>query len=342
MDRVQTLTFDIEPVDGVPPATLSAFTQSKASVLATFKRLLSTISSKSIRDYQILIKPAPALPTNFTLHVVHSGWDAPGPRPFPSCLSCHPDRATISENNYPEWLQKENLESLPDRLRRLTSGDCEITIPGQPELVRVWLDAQARAMVVVTPRRHTGGMDDMSDEEITSLWRAVGDVVSLWIQPNSPSGSPSFKRIVLNAGTFRNIEHAHVKVYFEAQDFTARMSRWPSQQLHLWQDLYELRRQIKRPNPAKVLSRFRPDSGSHKIFLEGKFVGDKEDLDEIMGRVASVDRNVKVEQIEVAGNGNSAVVTVSATAHQAAQLVLGLHLTKIGRLNLVCKVGPVY
>ncbi|KAI8832004.1 hypothetical protein BC829DRAFT_101380 [Chytridium lagenaria] len=121
---------------------------------------------------------------------------------------------------------------------------------------RSWMDAQARPMVVVTPRRHVGGMDEMTDEEIVGLWGMVGEVVGLWVE--SPASQVSrFKRIVLNAGTFRNIEHAHVKVYFETMDFISRMSSWPPQLHDLYNRLYASPSSHETPEPTKDSYAFR-------------------------------------------------------------------------------------
>lgn len=40
------------------------------------------------------------------------------------------------------------------------------------EHVRIWLDAKARPMLVVTPLPHKERLSELSDEELVQLWRA--------------------------------------------------------------------------------------------------------------------------------------------------------------------------
>ncbi|KAJ3201080.1 hypothetical protein HDU67_001557, partial [Dinochytrium kinnereticum] len=192
----------------------------------------------------------------------------------------------------------------------------------------------ARPVVVVTPSRHVGGLEEMSDEEVFGLWRTVGDVVGLWTPSES---TPTFKRIVLNAGTFRNIEHAHVKIYLETTDFTDRMSRWHPHMQQLWQSLYDLRREIKRPNTLHVLSKFSPSSLTHRITIEGMF--EEDDVHEISQKVKGASGSISVERVGLINKGrHGCEVFVCGHAEKAAEVVLSLNLTRIGRLNLVCKV----
>ena len=87
-------------------------------------------------------------------------------------LSCDPDRAHICENNYPGGESSTVVvsaatptTSLPEALRALTSADCEWSVnallgdldPTHLQLVRIWLDAQARPLMIIMPTRHVGG-----------------------------------------------------------------------------------------------------------------------------------------------------------------------------------------
>ncbi|KAJ3094624.1 hypothetical protein HDU97_007862 [Phlyctochytrium planicorne] len=333
-DEVKTITYKIPHLDGLFPS-FPAFTASRAAVLKAFHTVKSDLLNKQIRDYQILIQSKPSQLPPFTLSVIHSGWDAPGPRIFERCLSCHPEEATISKNNYPSWLQEQNLASVDQRLQEIKSGDCEVL--GRDEsLCRIWLDAQARGMIVVTPKRHVGGLDEMTEDEIFDLWKTVGEVTTMWLDQSSPA---SFKRIVLNAGTFRNIAHAHVKVYMFAEDFSNRLSRWPPRLRSVYSDLFELRRQIRKPNPKALAKRFEDDREPyHTIIVEGTF--SEEDSTEIESRVmAAANGEGTIKQLKL-GKDMAVVVIESSTVETAVRIVLDIHYTKIGKRNLYCKARP--
>jgi diadenosine tetraphosphate (Ap4A) HIT family hydrolase len=214
-----------------------------------------TLCKEGVDDYRLKLKPCSASGDEFKVSVAHSKPSKTGPRAFERCLSCDPDEGTVCANNYPQNIP----DVLPERLRAITTSQCQWTFrnefPGlDPALVCVWLDAQGRPLMIVTPRRYLGGMEDMSDEEVQQLWLAVGLVVD-YMRPEG--AKQSFEQVVLNVGKFRNIEHAHVKVWLHAKDFLERVSRWPSEKQTIQRDLQELRRLMKIPQVSDASATIR-------------------------------------------------------------------------------------
>lgn len=219
-------TIDFPLPEDLAGLSLYAACCSPAIFVPFWRRVLSQLSAAGLADYRLKIKCG-ANAASFSVSAATGKEHKAGPRSFPCCLSCDPGVATIAENNF------EGGESgrgppggLPPHLRGLTSGACEWSVeadcglPGyDARLARVWLDAQARPLMIVTPRRHAGGMHEMDDAEVGALWEAVGAALALeWrpadasCNPGQPALPPAFSAVVLNVGRFRNIEHAHVKV----------------------------------------------------------------------------------------------------------------------------------
>ena len=178
---------------------------------------IAELKAAGISDYRLKIKPTDE-GRSFAVSASTGKEHKAGPRLFTYCLSCDPSTATIAENNFEGGEAGRGPPGgLPLNLRELKSGACEwSTETGSgldgydTALARVWLDAQARPLMIVTPRRHVNGMDEMDSAEIGALWAGVGATLALeWRDKEFP---PSFSEVVLNVGRFRNIEHAHVKV----------------------------------------------------------------------------------------------------------------------------------
>lgn len=266
-------------------------------VVPFFRSLIAKLSEQGIVDYRLKILPMESV--SFKVVISHSKGHKNGPRHFSHCLSCDGDNATIAENNFEGGEGVRGPPGgLPPHLRSLTTAMCEWELDHESEgqrgereedgLARVWMDAQARPLFIVTPRRHTHGLHDMTDNELSAVWRAVGRVINMSsANPRQPKRTdrvldqtnceeqdrdegeegnddvhpkifrqeghrPVCKEIVLNVGTFRNIEHAHIKVWFHDKDFLDRMTRWPQPRRALHGALHDLRRLMKIP-PEQLL-----------------------------------------------------------------------------------------
>ncbi|KAJ3176354.1 hypothetical protein HK101_010457 [Irineochytrium annulatum] len=314
-----------------------------------FRSLVSQVRSRRVSDYRINVVPIPSdtaadQPASFKLSVRLPKPDQPktGPRKFDACLSCDPSIASVAECNY---LGGEGGRGppggLPDRLRRITTESCDIgnlvtTVgSGTRDRVRFWLDAQARPLLLVTPRRHVGGMEEMNDEEVAALWDGVGAVVGLWGQQN-------FSKIVLNVGGYRNIEHSHVKIWFDDRQFLASQSRWPAPLLEVWRDLHELRRLMKLPDPAALRKLLEASPGPAEITVRGQFDGaaDESELSSRFGAFGGV-TDVKVgEAVPEKIKEHAGALVVMEDARDAVRAIVELNLRSFGS-NVMCKVKLV-
>ena len=156
----------MEPQTRSPPQSFPQFCKS-ANVVQFFRAILKELKEQNIVNYRLKITPTE---NSFEVRISHNKPQKHGPRTFEYCLSCDPDRARICDNNYPGGESaviggKTPITSLPEALRTLTSADCEWNVkallgdvdPIHLQLVRIWLDAQARPLMIITPTRHVGG-----------------------------------------------------------------------------------------------------------------------------------------------------------------------------------------
>lgn len=98
----------------------------------------------------------------------------------------------------------------------LTSAD---TLIHESEHTRCWLDAKARPMVVVTPKKHYERLEDLNDGELLDFWHtAVGVLDQLQLH--------DFVSMILNHGSYRNHAHLHLKVRVPYPLFSHAISSW--------------------------------------------------------------------------------------------------------------------
>ncbi|KAI9330825.1 hypothetical protein BDR26DRAFT_870955 [Obelidium mucronatum] len=227
-------------------------------------------------------------------------------------------KATIAECNYSGGESQRGPEGgLPAELRELTASRCELFGFSDPELVRVWMDAQARPLLVVTPKRH----------EVGALWRVVGEVIQGY-------GWGEFKEVVLNAGRFRNIEHAHVKVWFEDSLFLERVVDGRRQ---LFNQLHELRRLMKLPKADLLRKSLDGCVGDIGLTVKGCFEGDC-DRKELIERFSEFG---KVVCVYIPGDTNyerkEDALVMMEDPEAVVQAAVHLNLRRFGK-NVSCKV----
>ncbi|KAJ3291842.1 hypothetical protein HDU79_002007 [Rhizoclosmatium sp. JEL0117] len=306
--------------------------------------LFAKVIAQKLEDYRIKITPSQ---TGFTLGVkglpaqVESpppGSDANdpkrGPRSFTFCLSCEPEKASIAECNYEGGEEKRGPPGgLPANLRRLTASNC--LLKHYPQLTTAftdsWLDAQARPLIIVTPKRHVGGMEEMNETEIADVWCVVGSVIK---QFGGSGPEPRFKEIVLNAGKFRNIAHAHVKVWFEDEPFLDQVERcWSTDERTLFEQLHELRRLMKLPREDALRKEIGGDLTNVRMFVKGTFRS--HDRTELLSKFSQFGAVSNVELLGV--DGTEGAVVSMQHGEDAIQAIIALNLTRFGR-NIMCKV----
>lgn len=82
---------------------------------------------------------------------------------------------------------------------------------------RASLDAQAREMYVVCMVRHVTRQNDLSDDELYSLWLTATKVVAKY--HTGDTNTDTFQDMRLNAGSFQNVLHLHLKVWIDKELF---------------------------------------------------------------------------------------------------------------------------
>lgn len=76
---------------------------------------------------------------------------------------------------------------------------------------RIWLDAQLREMLVVTPRNHIERLSEMTDEEMTEFWHDTQTILE--------EEGCRWRTMIINHGKYRNHSHLHMKINIEKEDW---------------------------------------------------------------------------------------------------------------------------
>ena len=71
-----------------------------------------------------------------------------------------------------------------------------------------WLDAKNRPMIIITPIKHLHRITDMDDADIVDFFRATASL----LKRVGDGKEALYTRIVVNHGTYRNVEHLHLKL----------------------------------------------------------------------------------------------------------------------------------
>lgn len=143
-----------------------------------------------------------------------------------------------------------------DILRSCDTLLCELELGTSEEksVVRVWMDAKARNMLILTPLRHVESMDEMTDCEVASLWTGLCKVLD-----HEKLDWDDVVAIVVNSGTERNHAHLHMKVRIQYRAFENARERWDAEQKARWERLEAFAVEAARPVFEHVVSRA-PDS----------------------------------------------------------------------------------
>eukprot|EP00241_Pyramimonas_parkeae_P012930 CAMPEP_0114227012 /NCGR_PEP_ID=MMETSP0058-20121206/1552_1 /TAXON_ID=36894 /ORGANISM="Pyramimonas parkeae, CCMP726" /LENGTH=294 /DNA_ID=CAMNT_0001337803 /DNA_START=129 /DNA_END=1014 /DNA_ORIENTATION=+ len=118
-----------------------------------------------------------------------------GPIDAPMCMSCEMD-CPLSVG-------------VGAGVTTLTTRD---TALGEFEFHRAWIDAKARPLLVLTPKRHVRRLSELSDDELVAFWRDAVDMIEL-------EQIPRFNSLILNHGKFQNHAHLHLKIRIPPKDF---------------------------------------------------------------------------------------------------------------------------
>jgi hypothetical protein len=137
--------------------------------------------------------------------------------------------------------------------------------------VRVWLDAKARNMLIVTPSRHVESMEDMTDAELRDLWMGCVAVVEREALP-----ADSILAMICNSGRMMNHSHLHVKIKVDGRAFGACRARWGASRQARWERLVAFAVDAARPALEDVLAKA-PEG------VKTVFVGELECADDAAG-----------------------------------------------------------
>lgn len=89
---------------------------------------------------------------------------------------------------------------------------------------RCVLDAQGRPILVVVPNRCVQFQSECSDDELAELWSLALDVID---DQRGQKDGDQFESMRLNAGSFQNIRHLHLKVWMSGHSFRAKWAHHP-------------------------------------------------------------------------------------------------------------------
>ena len=140
-----------------------------------FQKILSITEQKNqIHDYHMKLRCLGR--DGFTVDFLHKDTDDhPGPVQVPSCISC--------DMNSP--LSQASLI-------KLNPTTC------------IWLDAQLRMKLIITPRRHIERLSDMDKAEMEQFWHDAQTILD--------EEGCYWQSMIINHGKYRNHAHLHMKI----------------------------------------------------------------------------------------------------------------------------------
>lgn len=106
----------------------------------------------------------------------------------------------------------------------LTVSAKDLCVSDDGKAFRCFLDAQGRAMYVVTRQQFVRRQSELSDEQLQTLWRTALDVVEQQHRAEGGTAPDLFVDIRINSGSFQNIAHLHLKVWMHEPLFEAHWS----------------------------------------------------------------------------------------------------------------------
>lgn len=187
---------------------------SKAEIVAFFREVEKELESKrNIWDFHMRLMDSVG---DFKV-LVYYGLEKVGPSvlPLSDCISCSPNALLFRCKEASVEARECVLEEFSD----------------DPYAV-CRLDAKGRCGFIITPVRHVNRMSELDDEELFRLWSLAGRVLREAKLP--------FTSMILNHGTYRNVEHLHLKVWVNKELFQQYQVHWSSERQELWKQLQEI------------------------------------------------------------------------------------------------------
>ena len=80
----------------------------------------------------------------------------------------------------------------------------QISLIKQTSTIRIWLDAQLRNKLIITPRRHIERLSEMIDEEMIQFWYHAQVILD--------EEGCNWSSIIINHGKYQTHHHLHMKI----------------------------------------------------------------------------------------------------------------------------------
>ncbi|KAH7351935.1 hypothetical protein KP509_19G021200 [Ceratopteris richardii] len=192
----------------------------KLEIVAFFREIAAELeNNRKILDFHMRIVNSEEM--GFKVEVYY-GIEKSGPvvLPLSRCISCHP-----------------NVPIFPGQEPVVEARECILEEFSSHPYAICRIDGKGRCGFVITPIRHVDRMSELDDEELYGLW-------SLAVQVLRQTHLP-FTTMILNHGTYRNVEHLHLKIWVERSLYEQYLTQWTDERQELWLRLQELA--LKRP-----------------------------------------------------------------------------------------------
>jgi diadenosine tetraphosphate (Ap4A) HIT family hydrolase len=174
-------------------------------VVKFFRDLTTNIEQeKKILDFNFYLQEDQD--QGFYVQIIQSDPTRHPPHKTLNCLSCDSESETnrISRLQYPTTTREE--VSVNHNL---------------------WIDAKARPMFVITPKRHIERLSECNDQEIFSMFLLAMQTIEQETRlSNAKWNNVRFLRMTLNHGNARNLEHLHLKIRVSHKDLKHFKNCW--------------------------------------------------------------------------------------------------------------------
>jgi diadenosine tetraphosphate (Ap4A) HIT family hydrolase len=172
-------------------------------VVKFFKNIITIVEEENkLSDYNFYLQEDQGL----YVRIVQSDPTRCPPRKTLNCLSCDAESKTNRNSKLP----------YPSTTRE------EISIHHN-----LWIDAKARPMFVITPKRHVERLSECKDQEIYSMFLLATQIIEQETRLSDAEWNGiRFIRMTLNHGNARNVEHLHLKIRIDDEDFSRFKNCW--------------------------------------------------------------------------------------------------------------------
>ncbi|CAF2061583.1 unnamed protein product [Rotaria magnacalcarata] len=94
----------------------------------------------------------------------------------------------------------------------------------------IWLDAQLRNKLIITPQKHIEKLSQMSDEEMTQFWQDAQVILD--------EEGCNWESMILNHGKYRSHSHLHMKINIKQTEWIRCIENKYKEKIQQMQDLF--------------------------------------------------------------------------------------------------------